>query len=278
MAANTWSFIKGNPEKGNLMPAVFVGHGSPMNAISDNEFSEAWKQLGKALPKPDAILCISAHWETMGTFVTAMDKPRTIHDFGGFPDELFQVQYPAPGGQWLAQETKKALIKFAAGLDSDWGLDHGCWSVLRKMYPDAELPVVQLSLDYSKQGSEHYAIGRELAVLRRQNVLVIGSGNMVHNLRRITFTDDGYMDLRPFGLDWALQANALFKELIDEKRHEQLANYQDLGEAVRLAVPTPEHFLPMLYTLALQQEGEKVSYFNDKPVGGSLTMTSFVIS
>ncbi|MGV8056974.1 MAG: 4,5-DOPA dioxygenase extradiol [Smithellaceae bacterium] len=258
-----------------IMPVVFVGHGNPMNAIEDNEFSDRWQELGKSLPRPEAILCISAHWETWGTLVTAMKKPHTIHDFGGFPQELFQVQYPASGSPSLASLTQAAFKNTKVGLDQDWGLDHGCWSVLKRMYPQADVPVVQLSLDYTRQARDHYALARELVPLRKQNVLIIGSGNMVHNLRLVVLKSSDFN--RPFGLDWAIEANELFKKLINEDRHTELINYQTLGKNVQLAVPTPEHYLPMLYILALKGKGEMVTYFNDKPVAGSLTMTSFVI-
>jgi 4,5-DOPA dioxygenase extradiol len=260
------------------MPVLFVGHGSPLNAIEDNEFSREWRQAGKALPPPRAILCISAHWETWGTTVTAMERPRTIHDFGGFPRALYEAQYPAPGSPWLAGETAKTIRSIEVGLDNDWGLDHGAWSVLRQMFPDAGVPVVQLSLDYTKPAQYHYDLAKELAPLREQGVLILGSGNMVHNLRRVVFRTGSVSDLsEPFGLDWALEASDLFKRLIDENNHQALIDYPSLGRAVQLAVPTPEHYLPMLYALALKRDDEIVSYFNDKPLAGSLTMTSLWI-
>ena len=260
------------------MPVLFIGHGSPMNAIEDNKFSKAWRRVAEILPNPKAILCISAHWETRGTSVTAMVKPRTIHDFGGFPPALFEVQYPAPGSSWLAQEVQDAMKKIKVRLDQDWGLDHGCWSVLTQMFPAADIPVVQLSLDYTRPASEHYDLAKELAPLRQKGVLILGSGNMVHNLSRLVVKGNSPGDFnKPFGLDWAIEANALFKQLINENRHAELANYLSLGNAVQLAVPTPEHYLPMLYALALKQENETVVYFNDQPVGGSLTMTSLII-
>ena len=261
--------------RASLMPVLFIGHGSPMNAVEENEFSRSWRELANSLPKPKAILCISAHWETRGTWVTAMEKPRTIHDFGGFPQELFDVQYPAPGAPELARETEDTLKSVAPGLDLTWGLDHGAWSVLRPMYPAADIPVVQLSLDLNRPAPEHYALARELAPLREKGVLIIGSGNMVHNLRRMSVRGEDFNE--PFGFDWALEANALFKRLINENRHTELAHYQTLGEAVQLAVPTPEHFLPLLYVLALKQDHEGILYFNDQPVAGSLTMTSLAI-
>jgi 4,5-DOPA dioxygenase extradiol len=263
--------------KSRRMPAIFVGHGSPINAIEDNEFSRRWQQVGKSLPRPRAILCVSAHWETWGTLVTAMEEPRTIHDFGGFPPELYQMQYAAPGSTWLAGEVRNS-ISSKASFDFDWGLDHGCWSVLRRMFPEAGLPVVQLSLDYTKSTKEHYAVGRDLADLRDKGILIIGSGNMVHNLGRVEVRGDGLRDFnRPFGFPWAIEANDLFKKLIDENRHEELLDYPALGDAVQMAVPTPEHFLPLLYVLAVKQKGEKLVYFNDRPLAGSLTMTSFTI-
>lgn len=260
---------------GKITPLVFVGHGNPMNAIEYNEFSSLWQELGKSLLRPKAILCISAHWETHGTSVTAMEKPRTIHDFDGFPQELFRVQYPASGSTWLASATQAAIKSTKAHFDQDWGLDHGCWSVLSRMYPQADVPVVQLSLDYTKQARDHYSLAQELASLRKQNVLIIGSGNIVHNLGRLVLHGDDFN--RPFGLDWAIEASELFKKLINEDRHAELINYSTLGKAVQLAVPTPEHYLPMLYILALKRADEKITYFNDKPVAGSLTMTSFII-
>lgn len=256
------------PDQIGLMPVLFVGHGSPMNAIEDNDFSRGWREVARALPRPKAILCISAHWETRGTRVTAMDKPRTIHDFGGFPRELFAVHYPAPGSPWLAQETRAAVTKAQVELDSEWGLDHGCWSVLNQMYPDADVPVVQLSLDATQSARHHYELARELSPLRKKGVLILCSGNMVHNLRLIDFN-------APHGLDWAIEANELFKKLISENRHDELVDYRSLGKAVQLAIPTAEHYLPMLYALALKQPSEAISFFNDVAVGGSLTMTSF---
>lgn len=252
------------------MPALFVGHGSPMNAIEENAFSLSWRSLGQTLPRPRAILCISAHWETFGAHVTAMERPRTIHDFGGFPPELYAVQYPASGSRWLAEAV---LGNRAVTPDQAWGLDHGCWSVLKNMYPEADVPVVQLSLDRNLTPREHFALGKSLSGLRDQGVLVIGSGNLVHNLRLLAFSEGQ----TAFGFDWALEANALFKRLIDEGAFDTLMAYETLGRAVQLAVPTPEHFLPALYVLALKTSGERIRYFNDEPWGGSLTMTSFLV-
>ena len=267
-----------NADNKGTMPVLFIGHGTPMNAIDDNPFSRGWQEAGKLMPRPKAILCISAHWETRGTQVTSMTQPRTIHDFGGFPRELYEVQYPAPGSPWLVRETENTLKNTEVSRDDTWGLDHGCWSVLRRMFPAADIPVVQLSLDYTRPGPEHYALGKELAPLRQMGVLIIGSGNMVHNLGRVVVQGDGLRDFnKPYGFDWAIEASELFKRLINENRHLELADYPSLGEAARLAIPTPEHYLPMLYALALKQEKESILYFNDQPVGGSLTMTSMII-
>jgi 4,5-DOPA dioxygenase extradiol len=252
------------------MPVLFVGHGNPMNAIEDNEFSKGWAEEAKHLPKPTAILCISAHWETRGTFVTAMEKPQTIHDFGGFPQELFQVQYPAPGNAKLANETHLAVAKTAVGLNYDWGLDHGCWSVLKRMYPDADVPVLQLSLDYTKPAQWHLQMAKDLAFLRRKGVLIMGSGNIVHNLGLINWNEDKTFD-------WAIAANTKVKQLIDKCDLNSLASYESLGKEMQLAVPTPEHYLPLLYALALKENDEPVSYFNDKTVMGSISMTSVKI-
>lgn len=252
----------------DTMPSLFVGHGNPMNAIETNEFSNEWKILSGELPRPKAILCISAHWETKGTYVTAMEKPQTIHDFGGFPQALFDVQYPAPGSPELADETKNIVTTTTVGLDEKWGLDHGAWSVIRVMYPGASIPVIQLSLDYYQNPQYHYDLAKELAALRQKGVLIIGSGNMVHNLRAVDWSKPNQ------GFDWAIEANSKFKKLILDNDHKQLINYKSLGREVELSVPTPEHFLPLLYTLALKTENEEVSFFNDKCVMGSLNMTS----
>ena len=256
------------------MPVLFVGHGSPMNAIEDNEFSRGWKAIGRSLPKPRAILCISAHWETRGTMVTAMEKPKTIHDFGGFPQELFNVQYPAPGSPAVAQETKSTVVKTDVSLDQQWGLDHGAWSVIKNLYPNADIPVVQMSLDYMQGPQYHFDLAKELASLRDKGILIIGSGNMVHNLRMVAWDK---MNEPDFGFDWAIEANTKMKEYIKKGDYQSLIGYQSLGTAFRLAVPSPDHFLPLLYTLALQRKEEGIQFFNDKAVMGSLTMTSLKI-
>jgi 4,5-DOPA dioxygenase extradiol len=253
------------------MPVLFVGHGSPMNAIEENEFVVGWRNLGKNIPKPSAILCVSAHWETKGTYVTAVQNPRTIHDFGGFPKALYDLQYPAPGSPELAQETKRTITKTTVGLDEKWGLDHGAWSVIRRIYPEADVPVIEMSLDYAQGPQYHYELAKELASLRNKGVLIIGSGNLVHNLRLVAWDK---MNEPEFAYDWAIEANDKFKQLIQSGNHQELINYTGLGREVQLAIPSPEHYLPLLYTLALKAENEPVSFFNDKPVMGSLTMTS----
>jgi 4,5-DOPA dioxygenase extradiol len=242
-----------------------------MNAIEENEFVTGFRNVAKGIHKPQAILCVSAHWETRGTFVTAMEKPRTIHDFGGFPKALFDVQYPAPGSPDLARETKNLVRKTTVGLDDRWGLDHGAWSVVKHLYPNADVPVVQMSLDINQTPQYHYELAKEIASLRDKGVLIIGSGNMVHNLRMVAWdklNDDAY------GYDWAIEASDKMKKHILSGDHNALINFQSQGKVFDLAIPTPEHYLPLLYTLALKEENENVKLFNDKPVGGSLTMTS----
>lgn len=256
------------------MPVLFLGHGSPMNAIQENEFVQGWRNSVQSVPKPNAILVISAHWETRGTFVTAMEAPRTIHDFGGFPKELFEVQYPAPGSPAYANETKKVITKTAVGLDYKWGLDHGAWSVVKHLYPNADVPVYQMSLDYNQAPQYHYELARELATLRKKGVLIIGSGNMVHNLRMVAWDK---MIEPDFGFDWALEASDKMKHYITSNDHAALIKYTAQGKAFDLAVPTPDHYLPLLYTLALREERERVSLFNDKAIMGSITMTSLKI-
>ncbi len=256
------------------MPVLFLGHGSPMNAIEENEFVAGWRNIGQTFPKPKAILCVSAHWETGGTFVTAMEKPKTIHDFGGFPKELYAVQYPAPGSPELAKEIKNIVKKTDLGLDEKWGLDHGCWSVVKHLYPKADVPVIQMSLNYSQTPQYHYDLAKELSSLRKKGVLIIGSGNMVHNLRMVAWDK---LDATEYGYDWALEASEKMKKYILDGDHQSLIDYQSQGSAFNLAIPTPEHYLPLLCALALKEENEKVSLFNDKIVAGSLAMTSVII-
>lgn len=260
--------------KTDKMPVLFLGHGSPMNAIEENEFVVGFRNIAKEIPKPNAILCISAHWETKGTFVTAMEKPTTIHDFGSFPKELFEVQYPAPGNPSLAKETKALITKTEVGLDDKWGLDHGAWSVIKHLYPNADIPIIQMSLDYSQSPQYHYELAQQIKSLRKKGVLVIGSGNMVHNLRMLAWDK---LNAAEYGFDWAIEANDKMKKYILSGDHKQLINFRSQGKAFDLAIPTPEHFLPLLYSLALKDENDQVSLFNDKAVAGSLTMTSVKI-
>lgn len=255
------------------MPVLFLGHGSPMNAIEENEFVTGFRNVAKNIPKPNAILCISAHWETKGTFVTAMQNPRTIHDFGGFPKELFAVQYSAPGSPELAKETKSLITKTEVGLDDKWGLDHGAWSVIKHLYPNADIPVIQMSIDYSQNPQYHYELAQQIKSLREKGVLIIGSGNMVHNLRMVEWRRLN----ETFGFDWALEASEKMKKCILGEDHQSLINFRSQGKAFDLAIPTPEHYLPLLYSLALKEENEQISLFNDKAVAGSLTMTSVKI-
>ena len=254
-----------------VMPVLFLGHGSPMNAIEENSFTQGWRTVAKDLPSPNAILCISAHWETTGTFVTGMERPRTIHDFGGFPKALFDVQYPAPGSPTLAKLTQDVATSAHIGVDHQWGLDHGAWSVIMHLFPKADVPVVQFSLDRRLSPLQHYDLARELSGLRRKGVLIIGSGNMVHNL--------GVIDWRnpEGGYDWAVEADTRMKELVLGEGHAQLANYAAQGKAFQLSIPTPEHYLPLLYTLGLKDRNEAVSIFNDRTVMGSIAMTSLRI-
>lgn len=257
-----------------LMPVLFIGHGSPMNGIEDNEFSQRWTAMAKEIPLPSAVLVVSAHWFTKGTRITAMDFPQTIHDFGGFPQELFNVQYPAPGNPALAKETVSLLHSAHVELDHDWGLDHGAWTVVRRMYPEAKIPVLQLSIDYTKDPKYHFDLAKELYALRKKGVLIIGSGNMVHNLRLISWAK---MDEPGYGYDWALHMNEKLKQLIFDGDYKPLISYESLGAESLLAIPTPEHYLPLMYTLGLKDSKDDVSFFNDKAIAGSLTMTSVLI-
>ena len=254
------------------MPVLFLGHGSPMNGIEDNVYTKSWESLGKTLPLPKAVLCISAHWLTKGTLVTAMEKPKTIHDFGGFPKALFDVQYPAPGSPEVAKAVQSEIHSIQVHADHEWGLDHGTWSVVKRMYPDAKVPVLQLSIDYSKGPQYHYNLAKELNALRRKGILIIGSGNMVHNLGKMEWQKgDNY------GFDWAKEMDASFKKLIQSKEHSKLINYQQMGPSAKLAIPTPDHYYPLLYTLGLQEDKDNLRIFNDSVSMGSISMTSLQI-
>jgi len=261
------------PSDNKEMPVVFAGHGSPMNGIEDNTFSRTWVELAKTMPIPEAVVVVSAHWLTRGTWVTAMEHPRTIHDFAGFPPQLSAFQYPAPGSPTLAREIVKGASALPIQLDHEWGLDHGTWSVIRWMYPKANIPVLQVSLDMKNTEQQHYELGQALAKLRKRRVLVIGSGNMVHNLRMIAWDKLAEPD---FGFDWAQDMNVLFKEKISKQDHTALINYRALSKVAMLAIPTPDHYWPLLTTLGLTSAKDSIRFFNDNAVGGSLTMTGVV--
>ncbi|MCV9934356.1 4,5-DOPA dioxygenase extradiol [Flavobacterium sp. LS1R47] len=256
------------------MPVLFLGHGSPMNAIEENEFVAGFRNLAKTLPQPNAILCISAHWYTKGTKVTAMEIPKTIHDFGGFPQALFDVQYPAKGSPELAVETKRILSPVEIELDETWGLDHGAWSVIKHLYPEANVPVIQLSIDYTKSGQYHFELAQKLQSLRHKGVLIIGSGNIVHNLRLVDFHN---YDRDNYGYDWAIEARQTINDYLQDGNFQPLINYEKMDKAIQLAIPTPDHYLPLLYTLGLKDKSEELSLFNDKLLAGSLSMTSVKI-
>ena len=263
-------------ESTDKMPVLFVGHGSPTNALESNEFTKGWHNSVSGIDKPKAILCISAHWETKGTMITCNPKPRTIHDFGGFARELYEIYYPADGNPDLAKEIAQKNAESKINLDLNWGLDHGCWVPIMKMYPDADIPTLQLSLDYTLSTSQHYSLGKSLAYLRSKGILIVASGNMVHNLGMIDVRDWNDIN-REHGYDWALEMNEIFKKKILEQDHKSLIEYESLGKAARLAIPTSEHYLPLIYALAMQDLDERVEFFNDKAVAGSLSMTSVII-
>ena len=252
------------------MPVIFFGHGSPMNTLASNQYTETWRKLGASVPKPKAILAISAHWVTRGTAVTAMAKPRTIHDFGGFPQALYEVEYPAPGEPGLAARVRDLLAPVEVGLDESWGLDHGTWSVLVHAFPDAGIPVVQLSMDGAKPAQFHYATGKRLAPLREEGVLVIGSGNVVHNLMLMR-SGEGVP-----AFAWAQRFNDKVRAALASVDHEALLDFERLGEDARLSVPTPEHYLPLLYIAALQAADETMAFAVDGYEAGSLGMLTAV--
>ena len=249
------------------MPLVFVGHGNPMNAVEDNEFSRTWTRLGQALPRPRGIVCVSAHWETDGSCVTAAQYPETLHDFSGFPAELNELSYPAPGSPGLARRVMDCTRSTRIRHDRSWGLDHGAWSVLCRMYPKANIPVVQLSIDAGAPPWFHYDLGGDLAALRRDGILIMGSGNMVHNLGVMAWQDEGF--------DWAVECDAEMARLISEGDHQSLIDYEGLPHS-RLAIPTEEHYLPLLYVLGAMTHGEKVTFFNDRVTLGSVSMRGLV--
>ena len=248
------------------MPVLFVGHGNPMNVMEDNEFSRAWVTAGKALPKPNAVICISAHWVTRGTLVTAMDKPRTIYDFYGFPPQMYEIRYDAPGAPDLAEQVRRIIKNTEVKPDLDWGLDHGTWTVLKCMFPEADVPVIQMSLDANIEAQKHYDISRQLKELRDEDVLIIGSGNIVHNLRMARFDDSAY--------GWAVDFDQRIANWISQNDHDPIIHYEKGDQAAALAINSAEHYIPLLYTLALKDENEPVSFFADKVMGGSISMRS----
>lgn len=256
------------------MPVLFLGHGSPMNAIEENEFVSGFRNVAKTLPKPNAILCVSAHWFTRGTKVTAMQMPATIHDFGAFPKELFAVQYPAIGSPELAKMTEEILKPIQVELDDKWGLDHGAWCVIKHLYPDANIPVIQLSIDYTKPAAYHFALAQQLQSLRHKGVLIIGSGNIIHNLGLVDFA---HMHKDNYGFDWAIESRAKINQWLLDGNFEPIINYDKQGRAIALAVPSPDHYLPLIYVLGLKEKSESLSLFNDKLLAGSLSMTSVKI-
>ena len=251
------------------MPAIFFGHGNPMNALSRNVWTESWARIGREIPRPQAILCVSAHWFIPETAVTAMEKPRTIHDFGGFPRELFEMQYPAPGNPELAVRVRELLAPVEIRSDLHWGLDHGTWSVLCHVFPEADVPVVQLAIDETQPAAFHYNLAKNLQPLRDEGVLICGSGNLVHNLHAYSWGTH-----TPEPLDWALRFETAAREFIAGGDHTPLVDYESLGKDALLSAPTPEHYLPLLYILALQRDGEKVSFPAEGFDGGSISMLS----
>lgn len=254
------------------MPAIFFGHGNPMNALADNAWTRAWVQIGRAVPKPKAILCISAHWYIPGVAVTTMKRPRTIHDFGGFPRELFEVEYPAPGLPELATRVNELLGGQAVLDSSHWGLDHGTWSVLCHVFPEADIPVVQLGINETEPAAFHYDLAKKLVPLRDEGVLIIGSGNLVHNLHAYAWGDQAR---EPF--DWALRFEQTARDVMVSGEHKPLINYESLGKDAMLSAPTPDHYLPLLYVLALQQESDRVSFPVEGFDGGSISMLAVQI-
>jgi 4,5-DOPA dioxygenase extradiol len=258
--------MAGFKDSGVLMPVFFIGHGSPMNAIEDNEFSRAWIEAAKSIPVPTAILCISAHWETSGTQVTSAERPATIHDFGGFPEKLYQVQYPAPGSPELAALVIETVKCVKVTESSEWGLDHGAWSVLCRMFPKADIPVVQLSLARYTDPEVHFAIAKELRQMRNQGVLIVGSGNIVHNLGMVQWQDVAY--------DWARAFDAKIAELIRDRKFDRVVRYEKLGREAQLAIPTNEHYLPLLYALAESDDHDQITFFAEKVTMGSMSMRS----
>jgi 4,5-DOPA dioxygenase extradiol len=251
----------------SLMPAVFFGHGNPMNALQQNDWTEGWAAIGRNIQRPRAVVCISAHWYLPATLVTAMTAPRTIHDFGGFPSELYEVQYPAPGEPQLARRVQEILAPLPVALDNSWGLDHGTWSVLRHVYPEADVPVVQLSIDETQPAAFHFVLGRRLAPLRDEQILIMGSGNLVHNLH--TYAWGRHM---PEPYDWAVRFETIARDLMVESEFDPLIHYESLGRDALLSIPTPDHYLPLLYVIATKRNDEAITFPVQGVDGGSISM------
>ena len=250
-----------------VLPAIFFGHGNPLNAVLENRYTAAWRQIGTEVSRPKAILSISAHWFVPGTGVTISTSPRTIHDFGGFPQELYQVQYPAPGDPALARRVQNMLKPLPVGFDDSWGLDHGTWSVLRHVYPNADVPVVQLSIDEAQPASVHFEIGRRLAPLRAEGILIVGSGNLVHNLHAYAWGRH-----MPDPYDWAIRFEEEAKQMMIAGEYKPLIDYESLGPEAMLSIPTPDHYLPLLYVIGSRQEGEAITFPIEGVDGGSISM------
>lgn len=265
---NNWADeMRGNGYSEQVMPTIFVGHGSPMNAIEDNDFTKSLQSTGKTLPKPKAILCISAHWLTNGTFVNASPKPKMIYDMYGFPEELYQVNYPAIGAPELAEQTKDIIENYNVKLDYDWGFDHGCWSVLHHLFPNADIPVYEMSIDYNQPMQYHYELAKYLKNLRKKGVLIVGSGNITHNLRLVNMSD---INAKP--VDWALEFDTNIKQFLNEFNHQGLIDFHKIGSSSRYAVPEPSHYIPLIYIAALQSRKENISYLYEDFHYGSLSM------
>jgi 4,5-DOPA dioxygenase extradiol len=258
-------------ENTQRMPVLFIGHGSPMNGIENNPFTHSLQQLGKDLPKPKAIMVISAHWLTNGTYVLNSPAPKTIYDFGGFPEELYKVKYNAPGAPEYAQKTKDLITSVTAKLDHDWGLDHGAWTILKHLYPAADIPTYQLSIDASKPASYHYNLAKELSALRTKGVLIIGSGNIVHNLGRLSWNDPEAK------YDWSIEFDEAVKKHLNNHQHDELVHYEKMGKAAMLSVPTNDHYLPMIYSIGLHQKNEELIYTYESIEMGSISMRCFKI-
>ncbi|RII29113.1 MAG: 4,5-DOPA dioxygenase extradiol [Geobacter sp.] len=253
----------------DLMPTIFIGHGNPMNAISQNTYTEGWRAIGRSIPRPRAVLAVSAHWYIPGCGVTANVTPSTIHDFGGFPHELYEVTYPAPGSPELARRVRDILSPLSVELDESWGIDHGTWSVLTHVFPDADIPVVQLAIDARQPPSFHYELGKRLAPLREEGVLVVGSGNLVHNLHSYAWGRDGVN-----AYDWAVRFEKRVRDLLTAGDDAQVVAYEGLGRDAMLSVPTPDHYLPLLYVLGLRRKDDPISFPVEGVDGGSVSMLS----